>query len=302
MHQKKLISGIAITNGNINGPHVESLYVLSTNYVKPSFEESIEFKDTYGDLLLHKLDREITYHLSKTIKMKINTALTKPIKLSRQEVDTQTQVLIKNYQIDLISNGNNLVDNVLKFVADFVQGQFQDKFPLPNLNERFSVNVIIIPVNGGFVANKGIAKGIKTIYRNGNVVLGTGNDSLLHFYGGLGFKNLKVRFNYYRAEVLGIGPTGMIDVQLAPLNILLYVRVNTSGPSINLEYFRIMNVGGVRLNLTGLGSQLNWLVSMATTWIFGLYRDRIIRILEKRVTEVLNKTLLEGSIDDLLNG
>uniref|UniRef100_A0A1B6DZS4 Uncharacterized protein n=2 Tax=Clastoptera arizonana TaxID=38151 RepID=A0A1B6DZS4_9HEMI len=35
---KILCQGIAITNGNINGPHVESLYVLSTNYVKPSFE------------------------------------------------------------------------------------------------------------------------------------------------------------------------------------------------------------------------------------------------------------------------
>lgn len=56
------------------------------------------------------------------------------------------------------------------------------------------------------------------------------------------------------------------------------------------------------MGLTGFGGTLDWLVSMASNWIFGMYRDQILKLVEGRVKQVINQTLLEGNLDEILSG
>lgn len=54
------------------------------------------------------------------------------------------------------------------------------------------------------------------------------------------------------------------------------------------------------VKLTGLGGVVNWLVSKVTTWVAGLFRDRIIHKLESEYQKYGKDIIAAYNIEDLL--
>lgn len=73
-----------------------------------------------------------------------------------------------------------------------------------SIEELFKHFQFLITFRGSFQATEGSVKGVSSIYRVGDTLLGYDNETLLHFYGVLGFRELhvgvklRVQYNYMK--------------------------------------------------------------------------------------------------------
>lgn len=50
-------------------------------------------------------------------------------------------------------------------------------------------------------------------------------------------------YDYYKAELLSLGPSGTLDTQLEPVSLYVHVHVNTTSSTIYMDEFKVENVG-----------------------------------------------------------
>ncbi|XP_054287955.1 uncharacterized protein LOC129003680 [Macrosteles quadrilineatus] len=252
----------------------------------------------FSELLSTKLQRDISYQLTETITKTINENLWRSSKLKDLQpyADEISAIGINNTE-----NANLFIDNILKVGGTLIRQKFGDRIKIPDIEEGFATKVLVT-FKGSFRATDGVAVGTSSVSRIGDVIFGYNNESLLHFYGALGFQDLHLHYGYYKAEMWGMGPSGSLDTSLAPLRVLAHVFLNTTSKMITLSKLKIISVGDLTVTLTGLGGMMDWLISRVTTWVVGMYRDQVLQLLESQYEQYLKDVFSSYTLEELLNG
>ncbi|KAG8249952.1 hypothetical protein J6590_009081 [Homalodisca vitripennis] len=280
----------------------------STSFEIKSSEEKLDgdiFKtlnsSQFGEMLSKKLQRDISDQLTKVVSKNLNQTLKRTSKIKNlMPYSEEISHLFSVIGVNNTENANTFIDSLLKIGGAMIRGKYGDRIKIPDIDEGFSEK-FLVTFRGSFKATQGAAIGASSVYRIGDVVFGYSNDSLLHFYGTLGFQALHLYYDQYKAELWSVGPSGSLDTKLAPLSVLVHVYLNTSSKVITLEKFKITNVGDLDVSLTGVGGWFNWFVSRVTTWVVGLYRDQVLQQLESRYEQYGHEIFSTYSIEELLN-
>ncbi|XP_067013731.2 uncharacterized protein [Anabrus simplex] len=256
--------------------------------------------DTFGESIKHKVWRGLTHRLNKAVKEKLKSVLSKT-SLGNLIGDEETQERLQKYIITNTENANEFVDNIIKAVRKMVVDKYEDQIKIPDIREGFE-RTLVITIHGSFVADQGVAKGISTVYRTGETRFGRDNDSNVHFFGNIGFEDINLYYKRYRADFMGLGPTGTINTELYPLELHVHFHVDFGQKKVYLDEFKVENVGDLKVEVSGLGFLFNWLASLISTWVVGMYRDEFLDEMEKMYDNYISSTLNEYSLDDILSG
>ncbi|KAF6210181.1 hypothetical protein GE061_013283 [Apolygus lucorum] len=159
----------------------------------------------------------------------------------------------------------------------------------------------VVKVGAQFLATEGKAYGVSSIERVGTARLNR-NGTKVYFSSAFRFKELFVMYNRYRAEVIGIGPTGTISTSLAPVTARVMVHVDFQERKVYLDRLRIAELGRIEVRITGLGRVLNFVVSRIVTWVVAAFKNQILNLVEDRVRRYTRATLERSSLDDILAG
>ncbi|XP_073989756.1 uncharacterized protein isoform X2 [Rhodnius prolixus] len=197
---------------------------------------------------------------------------------------------------------NDLMDGLLSIVAEIIRENHNDELPIPDIKEGFEKQLLhVVKLGAIFHATEGIARGVATLQRVGNARLQQMNHTV-HFSGSVGFQKLQIYYGRYRAEVFGLGPGGSISTNVAPIAIRLRVRINFLTRRVFLDHLSITQVGRIQVRLRGLGWFVDRFLSCITNWVVAMFRDQILRLVEKRVTKYTRETLAKSTIDQLITG
>jgi hypothetical protein len=113
--------------------------------------------------------------------------------------------LQKNYS----SNLDLLVDFILPVVREKLRKTGHSSIKIPDVDKRFTTNIIFFPVNGRFKAENGWLSNLSTIYRTRDTIA-TLIDTTLTVGFGFGLHMLEFGFNQYEAKLGLIEASGTI--------------------------------------------------------------------------------------------
>ncbi|KAJ9597518.1 hypothetical protein L9F63_011615, partial [Diploptera punctata] len=103
--------------------------------------------------------------------------------------------------------------------------------------------VLFVTWKGGFNADQGTARGLTTIERMGDTVFAEDNNTLMHFYGTMGFEHIELYYDRYKAHFMQLGPSGSFSTKFHPLDLYVHCHINFTGRRVFLDEFKVMKVG-----------------------------------------------------------
>ncbi|PSN47733.1 hypothetical protein C0J52_04600 [Blattella germanica] len=251
--------------------------------------------------ILQKIWRDLTYNLNKVVQDKVNPLIKKtPLKLMIKNKEKLAKYT--DYVVTSTESANNMVDIMIDYAKNVIMEKYQGTMKIPDINEGFEKKVLFVTWKGGFLANQGKARGLTTVERIGDTVFANDNNSMMHFHGTLGFENVNLFYEYYKAHFMGIGPTGKFGTKLYPLDLYVHCHIDFTGRRVYLDEFKVMKVGDMEVKMEGWGWLLDFLVTKIATWVGGLFKDKIVYDLQNKYDKHISELLGNYDLDDILEG
>ncbi|XP_069676255.1 uncharacterized protein [Periplaneta americana] len=257
--------------------------------------------DTFQKTIVKKIWRGITFHMNKAVEDKANAVLKKR-SLKKIIGNDKTFAKYQDYVITTTESANKMVDTIIDYAKAMILQKHQDRIKIPNIREGFEKEILFINWKGEFHADKGTARGLHTVERMGETTFASDNSSMMHFYGTLGFEHVDLAYGFYKAHLMGLGPTGTINTKFFPLDLYVHIHIDFTGREVHLDEFKVMSVGDLEVQLGGWGWLVDFLTSKVATWVVGLYRDKIIYDLQNKYSGYITGLLKSYNLDEILEG
>jgi len=186
---------------------------------------------------------------------------------------------------------NAFVDTALAGLRGRLTEQGLDTIALPDDEDTFDVTLFGQTLNGSVRAGDGLASGLATLHRTGNVTLDVG---VLHgeisLKAMLGLTGLKVSYAIQHS----LGPLGKkvsaaLDVPF--LNVYLETNMFVYQADVVLEVCQVQDFGMASVHLAGLGPADSPLYTAAANAALGLLRGAVQRGVEAAVCSVLQQAI-----------
>nr|CAD7444501.1 unnamed protein product [Timema bartmani] len=232
-----------------------------------------------SDVLESKLMKDLSYHLNVALMSRVNQVLTEG-DLGPMIENQQVLMKLQNYVYENTENINDVLDAVIDSVKSLIVEKLDDKLSLPNIDETFKIWII----KGRFTAFNGHVSGISSLRRAGDA-------------------SLSVHYKRYVANLLGLRPSGLLTAWAGPINIYIHLMADwDQNNKLSLEEFKIEELGGLTVSVTGLGWLFNDLASRIVTWVLGLYQETIVSRLEKLLRDYIVQIFADSTLEDLITG
>lgn len=196
------------------------------------------------------------------------------------------KVVVLNSLVDILINESNRVK----------LSSGHDRISIPNVIVSFVKKILIVRVQGSFEFTEGWLQHLSTLHRTGNATLTTTPSGvILHLR--LGFQNFSLGFDHYEAKVLGIAPTGKLDVTIARNSIDCQISLdfNYSVCASTVKQIIFNQFSGIEVHITGFGI-LDSIFSKTATLIANLYGNKIKLMMESKVKTAMNTAMTESNL------
>ncbi|XP_014256637.1 uncharacterized protein LOC106670628 isoform X2 [Cimex lectularius] len=112
-----------------------------------------------------------------------------------------------------------------------------------------------------------------------------------------------INYLRYKAELIGIGPSGAIETRVAPIAVRLVIHIDFGNTrKVYLDRFRICHAGKIKVKVTGMGRIIDSIISTITTWVVAMFKNRVLSLVERRIIKHSREALGNVTIDDIITG
>ncbi|XP_069705511.1 uncharacterized protein [Periplaneta americana] len=190
-----------------------------------------------------------------------------------------TEVSFKTSTNNQIGNLNDFVDLILNSTKDNIS----ETVRLPDVEKSFEKKLGFIRIRGSFKAEDGWFKNLQTIHRTADVTLHRVNDSM-ELNAALGLTTLEFGYSRYRAELLRVGPRGVLTATVGKNSVSFRARVRYVGSNctVTLEDLKVRELSDIDMYLTGL-APFNWVLSKIATSVVNRAKQSIMQNIELTV-------------------
>ncbi|XP_014256628.1 uncharacterized protein LOC106670628 isoform X1 [Cimex lectularius] len=271
------------------------------DFVRGPFVE--RYMDFYfGTDVNKQLERNIDDRLEDSAKLWLTKRLGRMSMIIRQNAKIRSQAY-KNSSDQEEVDANEIFDGILGFAVFAIKNHFNDTIKIPDIREGFEKNIFsLVRVGAQFTATDGTAREVSTLSRYGNARIMKRNLTI-YFMGGIKFEKLHINYLRYKAELIGIGPSGAIETRVAPIAVRLVIHIDFGNTrKVYLDRFRICHAGKIKVKVTGMGRIIDSIISTITTWVVAMFKNRVLSLVERRIIKHSREALGNVTIDDIITG
>ncbi|KAG8221930.1 hypothetical protein J437_LFUL002489 [Ladona fulva] len=227
--------------------------------------------DSIDKSVVAKVVNEMRYRMNDIVRAQLN------VLLNQQFVDQLflgNALLISEFKTHVARftlNANSIVDQILAQADAALKALGIDPIEFPDIYESFSKRFFLVRWHGSFTANKGGINGLSSFKRYKDVSL-TVDGNVATIFGGIGMEEVTIGYSYYRAEFMGIGPTGTFRVGVDDPAIGIKLSVKLAEWKVSLEDFSFDHAGQFKVDITGLDA-IKWVIEKIGEWVSSLLRD-----------------------------
>ncbi|KAL1124819.1 hypothetical protein AAG570_001440 [Ranatra chinensis] len=186
---------------------------------------------------------------------------------------------------------NHAVDVILDKAREAFTTDGQVVIPLVEINKPFGHGLLA----GHFVAIGGYFKNPASLKRTGDVVIAKEGNSV-SLQVALGLAVAEAGFDSYNLDLLNIHQSGKIHVQIAENSLSMKVSLFYAPRcSFKLDYVMFDRLGGIKVDITGLGAFQN-LFNTLSKWLIDNFQDNLKAAVNKVLYDKLEKVIMKNKL------
>ncbi|KAJ9584538.1 hypothetical protein L9F63_021148 [Diploptera punctata] len=271
-----------------------ALLALSYSFMYKPTSVNVEIVPTYNDMITQEerlsneilkdpiitlIKKQIDYHLNYYTESKINMILSR---------------------ISVFTVGHKKEVSFIK--EPFNQNVQIDEINISSFHRNFSEKLESSYVSGNFSAEEGWVSGISSLKRFSNVSLSKKGDVFV-LSAGVNFSKLEMGYDRYKALFMDTQVSGEMDGIFLQTKMIFKVSLNPNSDGTcqsNLSELRAYKMNGYRIkNISNIGS-LDWLQRRINNWLIGYFQIKIVKEIEKELSEAVHTSLNRFDCGDYL--
>ncbi|XP_054708976.1 uncharacterized protein LOC129218680 [Uloborus diversus] len=179
---------------------------------------------------------------------------------------------------------NEYVDGILRDMKEDTE-VFRDPYEIPTKTIEVHKQLLLINYTGEASIYDGHIYGLRTVNRDGDVVVDRMKQTHLKIFLGAGELQMKCSG---KVKLMGHGPQAKVEAKISYVSMKLDVVPSAKDSNPKIQNFKVDDVKGSEVKVSGLGP-LNFFMNAYIRIIGKFFRNIVLSAVEGRMKTFLNK-------------